>query len=313
MGGIDKPLAKKPAQKQISEQPRAEETSLHRFYRPLAVVRSGIEQAGECRAVVGILGEGGITAAEGYLPACEWTCRSRQSIKFQDLLLEITLIENLDELNLETTSTTESTSRYCSPRPPRNSLTTPETRLCLQTPQWLGRQLWCQNPEWLDRQLLCQTPEWLDRQVCQTPKWLDRQLCQIPEWLDRQLLCQTPEWLDRQLLCQTPEWLDRQVCQAPEWLDRQLLCQTPEWLDRQLCQNPEWLDRQLLCQTPEWLDRQVCQTIEWLSRQLFFSPSRSVCLNPLDFMETRESGFLLTVSFSVITLSDLASVFNPPR
>ncbi|KAG8316736.1 hypothetical protein J6590_043272 [Homalodisca vitripennis] len=28
----------------------------------------GIEQAGECRAVVGILGEGGITAAEGYLP-----------------------------------------------------------------------------------------------------------------------------------------------------------------------------------------------------------------------------------------------------
>ncbi|KAG8262070.1 hypothetical protein J6590_061122 [Homalodisca vitripennis] len=28
----------------------------------------GIEQAGECRAVVGILEEGGTTAAEGYLP-----------------------------------------------------------------------------------------------------------------------------------------------------------------------------------------------------------------------------------------------------
>ncbi|KAG8299370.1 hypothetical protein J6590_102796, partial [Homalodisca vitripennis] len=28
----------------------------------------GIERTGECRAVVGIQGEGGITAADGYLP-----------------------------------------------------------------------------------------------------------------------------------------------------------------------------------------------------------------------------------------------------
>ncbi|KAG8316474.1 hypothetical protein J6590_049598 [Homalodisca vitripennis] len=43
-----------------------------RFGVRLAVKRQwsgqGIERAGDCRAVVGILGEGGITAAESYLP-----------------------------------------------------------------------------------------------------------------------------------------------------------------------------------------------------------------------------------------------------
>ncbi|KAG8303685.1 hypothetical protein J6590_002693 [Homalodisca vitripennis] len=79
----DKPLAKKPAQKQISEKPRAGVVipewspssggewdkhllrypgSLHSGVRLAAKWQSpgqGKEQAGECRAVVGILGEGG--------------------------------------------------------------------------------------------------------------------------------------------------------------------------------------------------------------------------------------------------------------
>ncbi|KAG8265193.1 hypothetical protein J6590_066978 [Homalodisca vitripennis] len=84
---IDKPLAKKPAQKQISEQPRAGgapssggEWDKHLLTYPEILrfgVRlvakwqwpgQGIERAGECREVVGIIGEDGITAAEGYLP-----------------------------------------------------------------------------------------------------------------------------------------------------------------------------------------------------------------------------------------------------
>ncbi|KAG8333325.1 hypothetical protein J6590_000457 [Homalodisca vitripennis] len=113
--GIDNPLAKKPAQKQISEQPRAGGApmvgsgttissslfcqlcgscldraifftlQLHiysiRTYPGSLSVRLAarwqwpgqeIEQAAECRAVVGILGESGITAAEGYnsIPPC---------------------------------------------------------------------------------------------------------------------------------------------------------------------------------------------------------------------------------------------------
>ncbi|KAG8286827.1 hypothetical protein J6590_051818 [Homalodisca vitripennis] len=80
---VDKPLAKKPAQKQISEQPHAGGTSLQWWGVGQASPRTypgslrfgvrfakwqwsghGREQAGDCRAVMVILGE----AAEGYLP-----------------------------------------------------------------------------------------------------------------------------------------------------------------------------------------------------------------------------------------------------
>ncbi|KAG8308560.1 hypothetical protein J6590_106855 [Homalodisca vitripennis] len=62
---IDKPFAKKPAQKQISEQRRAArppfnggECDKHLLPSILSAwLGHGIEQAGECRAVVGILEE----------------------------------------------------------------------------------------------------------------------------------------------------------------------------------------------------------------------------------------------------------------
>ncbi|KAG8298925.1 hypothetical protein J6590_002892 [Homalodisca vitripennis] len=72
---IDKPLAKKPAQKQISLQPRAEGALLEWWGVGQATPRlcfsscplsgssgQGIEQAGEYRAVMGTLGEGCITS-----------------------------------------------------------------------------------------------------------------------------------------------------------------------------------------------------------------------------------------------------------
>ncbi|KAG8288779.1 hypothetical protein J6590_010889 [Homalodisca vitripennis] len=65
-------------------------------YMAYKVRGQGIEQAGECRAVVGILGEGGITAAEGYLPhparilLNEREDRWRLTLSGQDLCNEMT-------------------------------------------------------------------------------------------------------------------------------------------------------------------------------------------------------------------------------